>query len=73
MSRHNNIKTQIPSNLKNTLIQLEGTLSEWEKISPEEDQESRFENDKEVLEKELQKKARVILNQLKDQIEELSE
>lgn len=78
MSRHNNIKTQIPSNLKNTLIQLEGTLSEWEKISPEEglsetESESRYEQDKEALEKELQKKARVILNQLKDQIEELSE
>lgn len=78
MSRHNNIKTQIPSNLKDTLVQLEGTLSEWEKISPEEGPsetsgESRYENDKEVLEKELQRKARVILNQLKDQIEELSE
>ena len=74
MSRQNNIKSsQIPSNLKNTLVRLEGTLSEWEKISPDEDQESRLENDREVLEKELQKKARIILNQLKDQIEELSE
>lgn len=74
MSRQNNpIRTSIPSNLKDTLIQLEGTLSDWEKISPDEEQETRLENDKEVLEKELQKKARIILNQLKDQIEELSE
>lgn len=79
MSRHSNIRsnnTPIPSNLKDTLVQLEGTLSEWEKISPEEglsEEDSRLDNDREVLEKELQKKARVILNQLKDQIEELSE
>ncbi len=84
MSRQNNVKSnpakhiQIPSNLKDTLIQLEGTLSEWEKISPDgqpeiSSEESRLEHDREVLEKELQKKARVILNQLKDQIEELSE
>ena len=64
---------QIPSNLKDTLLQLEGTLSEWEKIAPDEEIETRLENDKEVLEKELQKKARVILDQLKTQIEELSE
>lgn len=73
MSRNN---SQIPSNLKNTLVQLEGTLSEWEKISPESDiseQESRLDLDRDVLEKELQKKARVILDQLKSQIEELSE
>jgi hypothetical protein len=65
--------TEIPSNLKETLIQLEGTLNDWEKISPDDDTDTRLDNDKEVLEKELQKKARLILDQLKDQIEELSE
>ncbi len=63
----------IPSNLKDTLLQLEGTLSDWEKIAPDEEVETRLENDKDVLEKELQKKARIILDQLKVQIEELSE
>jgi hypothetical protein len=65
--------TVIPSNLKETLIQLEGTLNDWEKISPDDDTDTRLENDREVLEKELQKKARLILDQLKDQIDELSE
>jgi hypothetical protein len=63
----------IPSNLKDTLLQLEGTLSEWEKIAPDEELETRLDTEKEVLEKELQKKARVILDQLKVQIDELSE
>ena len=75
MSRNIAGNNPIPSNLKETLIQLEGTLNEWENISPDEPDESetRLENDREVLEKELQKKARVILDQLKNQIEELSE
>lgn len=65
--------TEIPSNLKETLIQLEGTLNDWENISPDNEPDTRLENDREVLEKELQKKARLILDQLKNQIEELSE
>lgn len=73
MSRNTSMNGSIPSNLKDTLLQLEGTLSEWEKIAPDEEVETRLENDKDVLEKELQKKARVILDQLKIQIEELSE
>lgn len=75
MSRNTAGNNPIPSNLKETLIQLEGTLNEWENISPDEpdEHETRLEIDKEVLEKELQKKARIILDQLKNQIEELSE
>lgn len=75
MSRNTAGNNQIPSNLKDTLIQLEGTLNEWENISPDESDDSatRLDHDKEILEKELQKKARVILDQLKTQIEELSE
>jgi hypothetical protein len=65
--------TEIPSNLKETLVQLEGTLNDWEKISPSDEAETRLENEKQVLEHELQKKARLILDQLKSQIEELSE
>jgi hypothetical protein len=79
MSRSTAGNNPVPTNLKETLIQLEGTINEWENISPDESNEiesetqTRLEHDREVLEKELQKKARVILDQLKNQIEELSE
>lgn len=59
---------QMPKELKNTLNELEGALSDWEKIAPEPVQRTEREN----LEKELQKKAKIILNKLKDQIHELS-
>lgn len=74
MSHNTSIKnSKLPSNLKSTLIQLEGTLSDWENITPDDEADTRLEHNKDVLEKELQKKARIILDQLKDQIEELSE
>ncbi len=72
MSR-NPINNQMPTNLKDTLLQLEGTLNEWENIAPEDQEAVQLTKEKEVLENELQKKARVILDKLKDQIEELSE
>lgn len=66
------INNQMPSNLKDTLLQLEGTLNEWENIAPEVES-TRLDKDKEVLQNELQNKTRVILDKLKDQIDELSE
>jgi hypothetical protein len=64
----------LPSNLKSTLQELEGTLNEWEKIVPDTkpEENSAYETNKDHLEKELQKKARDILYKLKTQIDDLS-
>ena len=59
---------QLPKELTNTLHELEGALSDWEKISPEPVKTT----EREFLEKELQNKAKIILNKLKDQIDDLS-
>jgi molecular chaperone DnaK (HSP70) len=64
-------KYNLPSELKRTLQNLEGTLSDWEKITPE-PQAEQIDEQREILEKELQKKAKDILDQLKTQIDELS-
>lgn len=64
-------KYNLPSELKRTLQDLEGTLSDWEKITPEPKAE-QIDEQREILEKELQKKAKDILDQLKTQIDELS-
>jgi hypothetical protein len=64
-------KYNLPSELKRTLQDLEGTLNDWENITPELESEKTADH-RDVLEKELQKKAKDILDQLKTQIDELS-
>ncbi len=63
--------SQLPSNLKSTLLELEGTISQWEKVVPETTAAAGIE-EKDILEKELQKKARELLFKLKSQIDDLS-
>lgn len=63
--------SQLPSNLKLTLLELEGTISQWEKVVPETTAAAGIE-EKDILEKELQKKARELLFKLKSQIDDLS-
>lgn len=62
-------KQGLPLKFQKTLKDLEGTISDWEKITPSSE---AFDSPTKKTENQMQEKAKVILEQIKSQIEELS-